>query len=165
MYTNNLRSIIYIHIKHCRGQDGTLRHPGFHYPWRRHFGFHSNREFPIRKRKELLSLIKLAEKSIFDNLYSKPECHVVSNAFSIYKNTVTVDMSLLKLRVTWSVSLIHCKVVLWRARNPNWPAFSTPMCLWPIFRITFSNSLPVVDKRLIVNFGGIESPHLVSVRL
>jgi hypothetical protein len=33
---------------------------------------------------------------------------------------------LLKLRVTWSISLIHCKVVLWCAWNPNWPAFSRP---------------------------------------
>jgi hypothetical protein len=63
-----------------------------------------------------------------------------------------VDMLLLKLRVTWSVSLIYCKIVLWQARKPNWFAFSrplSPMCRWTIFRITFSNSLPVVGKRLI----------------
>jgi hypothetical protein len=28
------------------------------------------------------------------------------------KNTAAVDILLLKLRVTWSVSLIHCSVVL-----------------------------------------------------
>jgi hypothetical protein len=60
---------------------------------------------------------------------------VVSNAFSISKNTAAVVL-LLKLRVSWSVSLVHCKVLLWRAWNPNWPAFSrpfSPMCLWTIY--------------------------------
>jgi hypothetical protein len=33
---------------------------------------------------------------------------------------IEVEILLLKLRVTWSVSLIHCEVVLWLARNPNW---------------------------------------------
>jgi hypothetical protein len=105
-----------------------------------------------------MSLFKLTEKSNFDNLYSKPVCHVVSRAFSISKNTAAEDMLLLKLRVTWSVILIHCKVVLWQARKPNWFAFSrplSPMCLWTIFGITFSNNLPVVGKRLIGrNFWG-----------
>jgi hypothetical protein len=98
-----------------------------------------------------MSLIKLTEKSNFDNLYSKPVCHVIWKAFSILKNTAAVDM-LLKLRVTWSGSLVHCKVLLWLAWNPDWFAFSSPllpMCLWTIFRITFSNSLPVVGKGLI----------------
>jgi hypothetical protein len=48
----------------------------------------------------------------------------VSKAFSISKNTAAVAILLLKLRVTWSVSLIHCSVVLWRARKPNWVALS-----------------------------------------
>jgi hypothetical protein len=57
---------------------------------------------------------------------------------------------LLKLRVTWPISLIHCKVMLWCSRTPNWHAFRPflPMRLLTIFRKTFSNSLPVVDKRL-----------------
>jgi hypothetical protein len=73
-------------------------------------------------------------------------------AFSVSKNTAAVDSLLLKLRVTWSVSLINCNVVLWRARKPNWLALSGPLsyvCFWRIIRITFSNSLPVVDRRLI----------------
>jgi hypothetical protein len=45
----------------------------------------------LLERKKLMSLIK-AEKFILDNLYSKPLCHVVSNAFSISKNTAAVDM-------------------------------------------------------------------------
>jgi hypothetical protein len=45
-------------------------------------------------------------------LYSKPVCHVMSKAFSISKNTAVVDILLLKLRATWSASLIHCRVVL-----------------------------------------------------
>jgi hypothetical protein len=57
-------------------------------------------EFSIRKT-ELMSLIKLAEKATFDNLYtsSKPVYRVVSNAFSISKNTAAVVL-LLKLRVS-----------------------------------------------------------------
>jgi hypothetical protein len=41
----------------------------------------------ICERKEPISLIKLVENSNLDNLYSKPECHVVSKAFSMSKNT------------------------------------------------------------------------------
>jgi hypothetical protein len=55
-------------------------------------------------------------------------------------------------KVMWSVSLIRWSVVPWRARKPNWLALSSPlssMCLWTIFRITFSNRLPVMGKRLI----------------
>jgi hypothetical protein len=110
------------------------------------------------ERKELMSLIKLVENSNLDNLYSKPECHVVSKDFSMSKNTAAVDKLLLKLRVTWSVSLIHCSVMLWRARKPNYLALSmilSPMCFWTILWMTFSNKLPVVDSRLIRrNFGG-----------
>jgi hypothetical protein len=43
---------------------------------------------------------------------SNPECHVMLEAFSISKNIAAVDILLLKFRVTWSVSLIHCSVVL-----------------------------------------------------
>jgi hypothetical protein len=57
------------------------------------------------ERKELISLIKLDENFNSDNFYSKPKCHVLSNAFSISKNTAAVDMLLLKFKVTWSVSL------------------------------------------------------------
>jgi hypothetical protein len=79
------------------------------------------------------------------------------------KNTAAVDILLLKLRVMWSVSLMHCSVVLLRARKPNWLALSrllSPICFWRAFRITFSNSLRVVDRRLIErkfwgNFGSL----------
>jgi hypothetical protein len=64
------------------------------------------------ERKELMSLNKLVENSNLDHLYSKPECHVVSKGFSMSKNTAAEDIFLLKLRVTWSVSLIHCSVLL-----------------------------------------------------
>jgi hypothetical protein len=83
--------------------------------------------------------------------------------FSMSKNTAAVDILLLKLRVTWSVSLMHCSVVLWRARKLYWLALSRPLssiCFWRDFRNTFSNSLPVVDRRLIGrkfwgNFGSL----------
>jgi hypothetical protein len=107
------------------------------------------------------SLTRLVQNCNSDSLYSRPGCHVVSTVFSMSKNTAAVDILLLEFRETWSVSLIHASVVLWRARKPNWPAFSkfvSSMCLWIILRINFSKSLPVVDRRLIwrkfcVNFG------------
>jgi hypothetical protein len=57
----------------------------------------------------------------------------VSEAFSMSKNTAAVNILLLKFRETWSVSPIDWSVVLWRARKPNWVAFSkflSAMCLW-----------------------------------
>jgi hypothetical protein len=63
-----------------------------------------------------------------------------------------VDMLSLEFKVTWFVSLIYWSVVLWRTRKPNRLALGwtlSSMCLWTIFRITFSNRLPVVDNRLI----------------
>jgi hypothetical protein len=64
------------------------------------------------ERNELISLINLVKNCNFDNLQSKPGCHVVSKAFSVSKNTASVDMLLLKFRVTWPAILIHCSVVL-----------------------------------------------------
>jgi hypothetical protein len=51
-----------------------------------------------------------------------------------------------------SQGAMHCTVMLWHAREPNWLALSWPltsMCLWSPVRITFSKHLPIVDKRLI----------------
>jgi hypothetical protein len=48
-------------------------------------------------RKEQISYIKLAENSNLYNLYSKPVCHAVSEAFSITKNGAAVDILVLKL--------------------------------------------------------------------
>jgi hypothetical protein len=93
--------------------------------------------------------MRLLENSKSSNLYSRPECHVVSKAFPISKNTAGVDVLLLKFRFTWSVSLIHWSVVLWSARKPNWLAhikFLSSVCFWIVL---FSNSMPVVDTRLI----------------
>jgi len=72
--------------------------------------------------------------------------------FGYLNKTAAVDMLLLKSRVTWSASRIYWSVVLWRARKPNWHGFSKlfpSMCLWIILRMTFSNSSPVVSRRLI----------------
>jgi hypothetical protein len=62
--------------------------------------FHSERNL-------LINLIRFLENSIVDNLYNKSGFHKVSKAFSMSRNTVAVDILLLKLRVIWSVSLIH----------------------------------------------------------
>lgn len=64
----------------------------------------------LLKRKEIISFIKLVENCNFDNLYNKPDCQVVSKAFSVPKNTTAVDI-LLKF-VTWSVSFIHWNAML-----------------------------------------------------
>jgi hypothetical protein len=63
-----------------------------------------------------------------------------------------------KFRVTWSASLIHWSVVVWCATKPNRLAFSkflSSVCFWIFLKISFSDSLPVMDKRLIGRkFGG-----------
>jgi hypothetical protein len=104
------------------------------------------------ERKELISVIRLVEIFNSDNLYSKPRCHVVARAFLISENTIPIDMLLYKFKVMWSISLVHQTFMLWWAWKPHWLALSRPLssaCLWTNFRITFSTSLPVVDKRLI----------------
>jgi hypothetical protein len=58
-------------------------------------------------RYKLMSFIKFVGNCNFDILYGRPECHVVSKAFSMSKNTAAVDILLLKFRVIWSVSLMH----------------------------------------------------------
>jgi hypothetical protein len=58
----------------------------------------------------------------------------------------------LKFRVTWFASFIHWSVVLWYARKPNWLVFSKflpSVCFWIVLKTSFSNSLPLVDKRPI----------------
>jgi hypothetical protein len=82
----------------------------------------------------------------------RPECHVLAKIFTISKDTTAVNMFLLKFRVTWSASLIHWSAVLWFSWKPNWLAFSKFLflvCFWVVLKISFSNSLPVMDKRLI----------------
>jgi hypothetical protein len=83
------------------------------------------------ERKKPKSLSMLVESIKFDNLYIKPEGHVLSKAFSMSKNTAAVDILqvLLKLRVAWSVILIHCSVVRWRPRKTNWLPLSKPHSL------------------------------------
>jgi hypothetical protein len=68
-----------------------------------------------------MSFIKFVEKYNFDSMYSKPERHVVSKAYSISKNTAAVDKLLLKLK-SRVVSKPH--TLNWRARKPNSLAFS-----------------------------------------
>jgi hypothetical protein len=79
--------------------------------------------YPVAIDTELswlvINLITLAENCNWESLYNKLGCHVMSEVFSISKNTAAVNM-LLKFKVTLSVSLVHWSVVLWRARKPNW---------------------------------------------
>jgi hypothetical protein len=134
--TRCLGRIIYVLVQ-CEGQDGALWHPCLCIPWRRHFTFDRNWIF---SEKDLISWIRSIESFNSDNLCSKLRCHVIWNAFSISNHTAAVD------NMTRSSSLIHCSVVLWRARKPNWLALSRSlfqMCLWTIFRMTFSNRYKV----------------------
>jgi hypothetical protein len=118
------------------------------------------------KRKVLICFIKLAENSSLDCLYSKLVCHMFSKAFSISTKNGSVDVLLLKLRVTSFVSPIHSNIGLWPALNAKHILYilyyttklyniylkSKLACIQQVsdyFSITFSNSLPVVDKRLI----------------
>jgi hypothetical protein len=103
--------IIYIHVVQSRGQDRTLRHPCLHFPWLRHFPFTKTLSFHC-ERKELMSLLKLVKNPNLSKLYSKPGCHMVSKAFSMSKNTMAIDILLLKLRVmrphTWNRHAVTC---------------------------------------------------------
>jgi hypothetical protein len=100
-----------------RGQDGTLWRPCLYITWRRHFTFDRNSELSLWQKNKPINLIRLIENSNSDNLYSKPRCRVVSKAYSIYKNTATVDILLLKFKVAWSVKLLRWSVVLWRSQT------------------------------------------------
>jgi hypothetical protein len=88
---------------------------------------------------------------------------VVPKAFVISKNITAVDILLLKFRVTWSASLVYWRAVLWCAWKPKWllcSSFFSSAYLWTVFRIAFSNNLPIVDKRHIEhkiwgNFGSL----------
>jgi hypothetical protein len=51
-------------------------------------------------RKEATGLMRLVENPNSDNLYNRPECHVLLKAFSISKKTALDDMLLLKFRET-----------------------------------------------------------------
>jgi hypothetical protein len=100
-------------------------------------------------KKEAISLMRFIGNCNSDSLYSRPGCHIVSKSFSMPMNTAAIDILLLKFRETWSVSLIHWSVVLWRSRKPNGIAFSkilSEMCLW-IFLELISQRL--ADRRLI----------------
>jgi hypothetical protein len=59
------------------------------------------------ERIELIGLIKLIDNFNFDNLYNKPECHVVSRAFLTFKNTTAVIRLLFKFKIVWSLSLVN----------------------------------------------------------
>jgi hypothetical protein len=81
-----LGGIIYIHIKQWRGQGGTCGTLACIILGADISPSIETENFPL-ETKELMNLIMLAEKPIFDNLYSKP-------AISISKNTAAIDILL-----------------------------------------------------------------------
>jgi hypothetical protein len=144
--------IIYVHCVQCWGQDGTLRHSCLHFPWSSHYTFNQNSEFCLRE-KRANKLDQTGLKFKLSSLYSKPGCHVMSKAFLITKNTTAID-TLLNLTVTRSISLIHCIVMLWHARKPNWLALSRPLtsvCLSTIFIYEYDHRHNSNWKRLFSN--------------
>jgi hypothetical protein len=94
---------MYIQTVQGRIQDDILWYLSLHFS-RRGFSPSTTTLNFLLERKNLISLIKLAEKCSF---YSKPGWYVVSEALSISKNTAAVDVLLLKFRVTWFVKLMH----------------------------------------------------------
>jgi hypothetical protein len=86
-------------------------------------------------RKETISFMRLVENSNSDNLYGRLGCHIVSKAFLMLKNTITVDILLLKFRVTRSVNLTQWSVMLWWAWKLNWMylASSLPQRVFGLF--------------------------------
>jgi hypothetical protein len=102
-------------------------------------------------RQEEIGLMTLVKNCNSDSLYNRPECHTVSKAFSMFKNSAATDKLLLKLKVTGSISLIDWSVMLWCARKPNWLAYSnflSSVCFWIVLTINFLNCLPLVEKGL-----------------
>jgi hypothetical protein len=88
---------------------------------------------PARKA---ISLMKLVENYNSEHLYSRPECHGVSEASSTSNITVAVDMLLLKFRMTWSENPLICwSVVLWCDRQVKWLALVSffPQCVLGLF--------------------------------
>jgi hypothetical protein len=78
------------------------------------------------------------------------------NALSI-SSTAAVDILLLKFRLTWSSSLIYWSVVLWSDQSQTHLHVVSffPQCFWIALKISFSNTLPTVGKRLTGRkFGG-----------
>jgi uncharacterized membrane protein len=67
---------------------------------------------------------------------------------SISKNTEAIDILLLKFRVMWSSSphTLECHTVIC---SKAFSKFLSSVCFWIVLKISFSNSLPIVDKRLI----------------
>jgi hypothetical protein len=59
--------------------------------------------------------MRFAENSNSDNLYSRPESHVVLKAFSTSKNIAAVDILLLKFMVMWSpasyIEVSYCELL------------------------------------------------------
>jgi hypothetical protein len=83
-------------VRHYVGPDKTLWHPCFGVdilPSTETLNF--NCEISL-----LINFIRRVEITNSGQFYSKPVCHVVSEAFSIFKNTVAVDILLLKFTVT-----------------------------------------------------------------
>jgi hypothetical protein len=125
----------HLYIITILGTGRKLVAPCLYIRWHRYFTFDWNSEFPL-ERKELISLIRLIENFNSDNLYSKTRVMLHQRLIPY------TEKLLLKLNMTWSVNLIHWYDARWRARKPNWLALIRPlssMCLWTIFRITFSN--------------------------
>jgi hypothetical protein len=87
-------------------------------PLRIHFSFDQESEFSLRK-KELISLIILIENFNFDNLYSKPRCHVLADASLISKNTAGVHMLLLKFNEFPACICVHFVFIL-HSPFPRW---------------------------------------------
>lgn len=90
------------------------------------------------ERTKIINVIRLVENYNLDNLYSKPRYHIL-----ISRNTKAEDILLLKLRIMWSVILIHCTVMIWSAWNPDFHEASFLLSVYPrtIFKITVSKSL------------------------
>lgn len=58
-----------------------------------------------------ISIMRLVDNSNSDSLCTRQKCCVVPKAFSMSKNTAAIEILLLKFKLTWSVSLIHWKVL------------------------------------------------------
>jgi hypothetical protein len=93
--------------------------------------------------------MKYVEISNFDHSHIRPECHVLSKAFSISMNTAA-DIFLLEFRVTRSpasyIKMSYCDLLETRI---NLPLVSfLPQFVFGFF-LKLANTIPVLDRRLI----------------
>jgi hypothetical protein len=97
--------------------------------------FYTN-TFNFLVAKKAVSLLSLVENHISVHLYRRPECHFVSKAFWISKNTATAGITIFEIKSD-SIRQPHTL----KCQTDYQLATSFTPLLWIVLKISFSNSL------------------------